>query len=1406
MSKRSLALWIVLCALSISSAARAATFAINPATVDVGPVRVNGNASANGHLTATQNTNVKLVVDGGGDCPGQFTVQPTTPFSVDSGGTDITVRFAPGSAGAKLCLIHVVDPSTNLDLFSFNAAGTGAVPTLTVTKMPDDFGHVDVPTTSGPTTITIKNTGTATLNIASAAIAVAADQYAIATGTTGAQTVAPDATASWTVTCSPTTPGAHNGTFRITSDSNGTAGAQTNLSLTCIGDQAIITLVPTSFDFGGVPVNVQVQTTFTIANTGNVDITGFAGALDIANKGYAFDAATVPATLVAGAAPKQLTVTFKPLNSSDGGPANINFAGTWNGHAIAKAFGLNGDGQNVDFTALPDTLAFGPFRFDSRPTKSYVIKNTGEAPITFNQALTTDAGTATNEIAFVVKKGSNTVTFPQTLNATEQLDVTVTLNPANRTGAIGGKVDVTTNFAGLTKSVTISGDAKAAVIDAADLDFGAVDIDGPAITKTVHIRNTGTAPLDVSAVTKQADGGANADSINRFTLTLPAATTVAPNTELAIDITYKPTVQKGPGTFDHFLLKATLTGALNGPAAAMINVQGRGIDRVFAITSDPVAFPPTFRNPGDSAPTRTITVENHGEATLKVTGAMVTGDPVWTLVDGGPVDIPGNGSHDFTVRFAPTTIGPAPAGKIAFTTDDNARPTGEVVLAGNGIGRMVAFGPQTIDLGFTGIGIPVTAEVLDVANMDSATTFKIRAIELNDTGAFQIVDAPDDETLPALASKRFAIKFTPSAAGHFETRATLFLDQDSEEQAEVMITGDAVFVEARGGGGCSTGHDAGGLLALALAGLFVRRRRAATALAAVIGLGTLGLAARARADGIDATVFEPTPSTTGTGFQLQAADVGAPGSFAVSTILSYASNPLVLEARGADGAVMSTDALVERSSELQLGAAFALRGRFELGASLPLFTQSGQEAGDPQAGFSVPPVSGNAIGNLALHGKASLVRAAGFALGAGASVTIPTATEDQFTGADKPAVRVLLLAGYAPMPRLSFTVNAGGVLRGKSEYANIAQQSAIAWGVGASVRILDPLWATAEVFGEATPSGKRGQAMGMAGAPTAVLSPAEWLAGVRVQLDRRFTVGLAGGRGITNALGTPEVRGVLSLAFVPGAAAVAPIHPIEPPRPDGDADGDGIPDSLDRCPNEPEDKDLFEDDDGCPDLDNDHDGIPDALDKCPLDAEDKDGYQDDDGCPDKDNDGDGIPDAQDKCPNEPEDKDGFQDVDGCPDLDNDHDGIPDDKDKCPNEPETINGFQDDDGCPDKGDSTILLSPDRIELLDPVTFTGTKLTRQSFPLLAQVGATLRAHTEIVRVRVTVHVQPTADADADQAKSEKRAQVVRDWLVQWGIAATRVEARGFGGTKPLVPADRKGAAKINDRLELIILERK
>lgn len=99
-----------------------------------------------------------------------------------------------------------------------------------------------------------------------------------------------------------------------------------------------------------------------------------------------------------------------------------------------------------------------------------------------------------------------------------------------------------------------------------------------------------------------------------------------------------------------------------------------------------------------------------------------------------------------------------------------------------------------------------------------------------------------------------------------------------------------------------------------------------------------------------------------------------------------------------------------------------------------------------------------------------------------------------------------------------------------------------------------------------------------------------------------------------------------------------------------DRDDDRVSDANDRCPDDPEDPDGFEDDDGCVDPDNDHDGFGDRADRCPLEPESVNGVTDDDGCPDTfaDTDGDLIPDPFDACPQAPETYDGRADDDGCP--------------------------------------------------------------------------------------------------------------------------------------------------------------
>jgi outer membrane protein OmpA-like peptidoglycan-associated protein len=253
---------------------------------------------------------------------------------------------------------------------------------------------------------------------------------------------------------------------------------------------------------------------------------------------------------------------------------------------------------------------------------------------------------------------------------------------------------------------------------------------------------------------------------------------------------------------------------------------------------------------------------------------------------------------------------------------------------------------------------------------------------------------------------------------------------------------------------------------------------------------------------------------------------------------------------------------------------------------------------------------------------------------------------------------------------------------------------------------------------------------------------------------------------------------------------------------DGDIDGDGIPDSRDQCRTVPEDKDNFEDEDGCPDVDNDQDTILDPDDKCPLVAEDHDNFEDQDGCPEADNDLDGILDVVDKCPNEPEDKDNFEDEDGCPDLDNDHDGIPDKDDLCPNEPETKNGYADEDGCPDS--ELIRVVGDKILLDDRVHFMiNSRIIRTiSYPLLTRLAVLINDHPEYIHIEVQGHTDERGTDSFNEQLSQSRADSVMEFLVARGVLADRLSAKGYSKSKPFVDKRNEYAYYMNRRVEFEI----
>jgi len=250
-----------------------------------------------------------------------------------------------------------------------------------------------------------------------------------------------------------------------------------------------------------------------------------------------------------------------------------------------------------------------------------------------------------------------------------------------------------------------------------------------------------------------------------------------------------------------------------------------------------------------------------------------------------------------------------------------------------------------------------------------------------------------------------------------------------------------------------------------------------------------------------------------------------------------------------------------------------------------------------------------------------------------------------------------------------------------------------------------------------------------------------------------------------------SVLGVVVVSFVTGGAAWAGAaykhkgwdqwHPqygqrglgdagtqcyfCEAGRVERDSDGDGVLDRSDQCPNTP--PGVAVDAAGCA-LDSDWDGVPDHMDRCP-----------------------GTP------------RGVTVDTRGCP-LDADGDGVMDHADQCPNTPRgaTVNSV----GC---------------WIVENLHFESGKwdILSQYHGVLDGIVSVLRGNSGL-NVEIQGHTDSQGQEDFNQVLSENRARSVMEYLVQQGVAADRLSARGYGLHRPIADNGTEQGRAMNRRVEL------
>jgi uncharacterized repeat protein (TIGR03803 family) len=413
------------------------------------------------------------------------------------------------------------------------------------------FGPQSVGTTSPPQTVTLSNTGSASLSVNSIAVAgdfAETDNCDVSVPAKGSCTI--------NVTFTPTQTLTRTGTLTITDNSNGVPGSQQTVSLTGTGMTSAGTLSPISMSFGNQAINTtSAAKKVTLTSTGTSNLMNIGITITGANAGDFAQSNNCPSSMARGAK-CTITVTFTPsILGAESATLDVNDNAANSPQTVA----LSGTGV-PPVTLLPPSAKFGNVAIDtpSNP-KNFTLKNNqptalGISSIGFTGANAADfAASSTTCGGSLTAKSSCTisVTFTPSILGTESATLTVSENaPAP--------------YNALTSSLTGTGVAQATV-SPTSLTYSGTKVGAPSAAKNVTLKNNLLTALPVSGFTfTGADPGDFAVSSTTCGASLASKSTCN------LSVTFTPTaIGKRTATMD------VNDTANNGPQTVSLTGTGK---------------------------------------------------------------------------------------------------------------------------------------------------------------------------------------------------------------------------------------------------------------------------------------------------------------------------------------------------------------------------------------------------------------------------------------------------------------------------------------------------------------------------------------------------------------------------------------------------------------------------------------------------------------------------------------------------------------------------------------------------------------------------------------------------------------------------------------------------------------
>ncbi|WP_437527320.1 OmpA family protein [Sorangium sp. So ce726] len=119
---------------------------------------------------------------------------------------------------------------------------------------------------------------------------------------------------------------------------------------------------------------------------------------------------------------------------------------------------------------------------------------------------------------------------------------------------------------------------------------------------------------------------------------------------------------------------------------------------------------------------------------------------------------------------------------------------------------------------------------------------------------------------------------------------------------------------------------------------------------------------------------------------------------------------------------------------------------------------------------------------------------------------------------------------------------------------------------------------------------------------------------------------------------------------------------------------------------------------------------------------------------------------------------------------------------------------------------VVVTDDKIIINEKIQFEYDQATirTESHSLLDEVVSTIKKHTHIKKIAIEGHASAEGSADHNLKLSDRRAKAVMKYLVDHGIAAGMLTAKGFGKSKPIADNDSPEGREKNRRVEFNIVE--